>query len=406
MPFNSNNVNKGLILSSLMLCLLFSNQIINADVNTDSQSGTTVEELTAKETKLTQKPSNGFFKPELIADVAEEVSPSVVNIDVETVSEIQPMAQGVPFNDPFFQRFFGGNPQFKNFENKTYKKKSAGNGSGVIISDDGYLLTNNHVINNAEKIKVTLSDGRKFDAKVLGKDGFSDIAILKIDATNLKPAKLGSSKSLRPGEWSIAIGSPLGYDHTVTLGIISGLSRQISNTNVDFIQTDAAINPGNSGGPLVNLNGEVIGINTAIAGIGTSIGFAIPIDVAKEVSQELKTKGFIERPWIGIAMKKIDQSIIKSLGLKDDTKGVIVIQVNPESPAATANLKPGDIIERINGKKVTDAEEVQNIVRDNKVGTELNIQILRDNEFKALTLETGQWPGSLPVEKTVDPDQS
>lgn len=402
MSLSNHNVTKGVVLSALMLCLVFSSQIINADVITDPQPNTSVEELSVKETVITPKASANFFRPNLIADVAEEVSPSVVNIDVENVREIKPMTHNGPFNDPIFQRFFGGNPQFKNFQEKPYTKKSVGNGSGVIISDDGYLLTNNHVIKNAETIKVTLSDGRKFDAKVIGKDGFSDIAILKIDATNLKPAKLGSSGNLRPGEWSIAIGSPLGYDHTVTLGIISALSRQINNANVDFIQTDAAINPGNSGGPLVNLDGEVIGINTAIAGIGTSIGFAIPIDVAKEVSQELKTKGFIERPWVGIAMKKLDKTMIKSLGLKEDAKGVVVIQVNPNSPAANANLKPGDIIQRINGKKVADAEEIQDIVRDNKVGTELNIQILRDNEFKALTLETGQWPGSLPIKDDIE----
>ncbi len=339
-----------------------------------------------------------LFKPDLIADVAEMVSPSVVSIDVENIQEIRTEFRGTPFNSEIFKRFFGFDPNMQQQEDgpKTFKRKSVGNGSGVIISDGGYILTNNHVVKDSEKIKVTLNDGRSLDAKIVGRDGFSDIAVLKVDAKNLTPAKIGTSKKLRPGQWAIAIGSPLGYDHTVTLGIISALSRQISSSNVEFIQTDAAINPGNSGGPLVNLDGEVIGINTAIAGIGTSIGFAIPIDIAREVSSQLVDKGFIERPWVGIAMKELDKTVLKSLGLAEDTNGVVVAQVYPESPAANSGLKPGDIIQRVNGIKINDPAQVQDIVRDNNVNTVLNIQLLREGKFLALELITGQWPGSMP----------
>jgi Do/DeqQ family serine protease len=353
-----------------------------------------VEQKASVEKTLTPKQAL-VFKPDLIADVAEEVSPSVVSIDVENVREVRSGAQPMPFDSEIFRRFFGVEPNFQVPENKSYKKKTYGNGSGVIISSDGYVLTNNHVIKGASTIKVTLNDSRKLEAKVVGKDGFSDIAVLKIDAENLKPAKLGNSNKLRPGEWVLAIGNPLGYEHTVTLGIISALSRQVSISNVDFIQTDAAINPGNSGGPLVNLEGEVVGINTAIAGIGTSIGFAIPVDVVRDVSDQLIAKGIIERPWVGIAMKEVDETLLRSLGLTPNTSGVIVVQVYPESPASASGLQTGDIIQRIDGQKVKSAEEVQEIVRSHKVNSELNLQVLRDGKLTALELKTGQWPGSL-----------
>ncbi|MEW5819868.1 MAG: trypsin-like peptidase domain-containing protein [Cyanobacteriota bacterium] len=429
-----SNSAKAVLIIMFMTCLFLNNNYLKADTETNNLVKPQVEEaevlaeevvkdnsnnnpITKKDTSaLSDKNVSGkyeslLFKPDLIANVAENIAPSVVNIDVENVQEFKTQFNEFPFHNKFFEHFFGAVPNIPNQpnmdpKNKTFKKKSLGNGSGVIVDNKGHILTNNHVIKNAETIKVTLKDGRKFDAKVIGKDGFSDIAVLKIDAKDLKPASLGTTDDLRPGEWAIAIGSPLGYDHTVTLGIISALSRHISNANVDFIQTDAAINPGNSGGPLVNLNGEVIGINTAIAGIGTSIGFAIPIDVAKEVSDELITKGFIERPWVGIAMRSLDNTIRKSMGMNEDINGVIVVQVNPESPAADSGLKPGDIIQRIDGNKINDADQVQSIVRSKKVGSELNLQLLREGELLAIPLKTGQWPGSLPIEEAQREDNS
>lgn len=352
--------------------------------------------VNAQDLLMTQSPAKSLiFSQNLIADVAEDVSPSVVNIDVENIQEFQAYQQGFPFEDEFFRHFFGlpqmqPNPQQ---QPKTFKRKSLGNGSGVIISNDGYILTNNHVVKEADNITVTLKDARSFKATVIGTDAFSDLAVLKVEASNLKPAKLGDSSKLRPGEFALAIGSPLGYDHTVTLGIISALSRHLSSANVDFIQTDASINPGNSGGPLVNINGEVVGINTAIAGIGTGIGFAIPINVAKEVSEQLINDGSIERPWIGIAMRSLDEQILKSLGLPGNTQGVLVAQVSPQGPAAMAGFQPGDIIQRIDGRLINSAEQIQDLVRSKKVNTDLNVQLLRNGEVQALTLKTGQWPG-------------
>lgn len=381
-----------------LVVILLSASILNCNTyNSISYADNDNAQAAQQETilpKINNKFKNINFSPDLIADIAEQISPSVVNIDVENVQQVS--ADINIFPNEFFQQFFGMAPNIQQApQKKVFKKKSVGNGSGVIISTDGYILTNNHVIKDAEKIKVTLRDGKKLDARVIGKDAFSDIAVLKIDTENLIPAKQGTSSDLRPGEWVIAVGSPLGYDHTVTLGIISALSRQISNANVDFIQTDAAINPGNSGGPLVNLSGEVIGINTAIAGIGTSIGFSIPINLAKEVSQQLISNGTIDRPWIGMVMRKLDETMLKSLGLKEDTNGVVVVQVYANSPAAIAGLLPGDIIQKINGVKISTAEEVQKIVRGKPINTELNVQLLRENKLVALQLKTGQWPGNL-----------
>lgn len=328
---------------------------------------------------------------ELIADVAQEVAPSVVNIDIQRTGKALNVS---PFSDEFFQRFFGFQPMpFHQFQQRVPVIR--GNGSGVIISPEGHVLTNNHVVDGAEKIVVTLNNGRKYDARVVGKDPFSDIAVLQLEgASHLKPARLGSSSNLRPGQWVIAVGSPLGFDHTVTLGIVSALSRQVPdiNSNVEFIQTDAAINPGNSGGPLVNLNGEVVGINTAIAGSGQNIGFAIPVDVVKKVAQGLIENGHVTRPWIGISMTELNPELAKSLGIPDNIEGVVVAQVLPNSPSHRAGFQQGDIIQRINGKVVKNPKEIQELVRSKPVNTVFNIQILRNGQMNAVTLRTEPLP--------------
>lgn len=332
----------------------------------------------------------------LIADVAEDIAPSVVNIDVKKANKTAMTAS--PFNDDFFQRFFGLQPSPFQQQMPQRMPIIRGNGSGVVISNEGHILTNNHVVNGAEEIDVTLNDGRKFTAKVIGRDTFSDLAIIKMDgATNLKPAVLGTSGNLRPGEWVIAVGSPLGFDHTVTLGIVSALSRQVPdiNSNVEFIQTDAAINPGNSGGPLVNLNGEVIGINTAIAGSGQNIGFAIPVDTAKKIVTDLISNGHVTRPWIGISMAELKPDLAKSLGIPENIKGVIVAQVMPNSPSFRAGFQQGDIIQRINGKAVNTPKEIQDLVRSKPIHSEFNIQILRNGQMNAVTLRTETLPDQL-----------
>ncbi len=338
--------------------------------------------------------------PNLIADVAEQMAPSVVNIDISKRARRPAYDSGVisPFEDEIFRRFFGfeqGQSPFRHYSQRSAPKRVIqGNGSGVIIDKKGHILTNNHVIQGADEVQVTLNDGRVFPAKKVGSDRFSDIAVLKIEADNLVPAPLGDSEKLRPGEWVIAVGSPLGFDHTVTLGIISAISRRVPdiNVNLDFIQTDAAINPGNSGGPLVNLHGEVVGINTAISGRGQNIGFAIPANVARNVSEILITEGNISRPWIGIAMSKITPELARSLGLSKNTVGVIVAQVMPGSPAEQGGFRYGDIIQRVDGKKVGEAKNIQNLVQGKPIDTTLNFQIIREGRLMALPVKTAKLP--------------
>ncbi len=341
------------------------------------------------------------FSPTLIADVAEQVAPSVVNIDVERTTKAQILDYpAFPFNDEMLQRFFGFNqgtmPPFMQFRGGGVipPRTISGNGSGMILNHEGYILTNNHVVSSADKIIVTLQDGRKFPARIIGRDGYSDLAVLKIDAPNLQPAVLGTGENLRPGEWVIAVGSPLGFDHTVTLGIISAISRRIPdlNSNVEFIQTDAAINPGNSGGPLVNLRGEVIGINTAISGKGQNIGFAIPVNVVKSVADALIQDGKIVRPWIGISMTELTPDISKSLGLPEATQGVVVAQVLPGSPAAKAGLKVGDVIQRIDGQVLKEAGHLQEMVRTKPIHSPMSLQILRNGQLVVANLQTEQLP--------------
>jgi serine protease Do len=267
-------------------------------------------------------------------------------------------------------------------------------GSGFIIRADGYILTNSHVVRGAAKIKVRLSDKRVFAGAVVGVDNFSDLAVVKIDAKDLPTAKLGTSNTLRPGDFAIAIGSPLGFDHTVTFGIISAVGRTVTdvNGNINFIQTDAAINPGNSGGPLLNLDGEVVGVNTAIQANAQNIGFSIPIDVAKTVVDDLINHKKILRPWLGIAMQEVDEVMAKSLGLPAETKGVVVAQVMDGSPGQAAGLERGDVIEKIDGKDVVASKEVQELVRSHRVSDTLHFFILRNKAGKAISVNIGTYP--------------
>jgi len=333
---------------------------------------------------------------DIIADIAEEVSPSVVFITTETIQTVNVPDMDFFFNnDQFFKQFFGFSPFQEDIKRQPLQKKATGAGSGFIISDDGYILTNFHVVKNASKITVKLKDQSEYTAKLVGQDKYSDLAVIKIDQTGLKPVKLGESSTLRPGQWAIAVGSPQGLDHTVTLGIISALSREIPElSNVSFIQTDAAINPGNSGGPLLNIEGEVIGINTAIMGTAQNIGFAIPIDVAKNVINQLKSGQTIGHPWIGIGMSPVTKEITEALGLSKKTQGVVISKVMPQSPAEKAGLMSGDIIQRIDGKKFNKAEDIQNYVKNKKIGDALNIQILRDGEIMSIKAKLENWGGN------------
>lgn len=329
-------------------------------------------------------PNSPIISPgtNVVADIAAGAMPSVVNIDTRMNFVV---AETITPRSLF--DLFGGEigPRQRQYE-------SHGAGSGVIIRPDGYILTNNHVVQKADEIKVTLGDKREFIGKVVGKDSFSDLALVKIEASGLKPAVMGDSKSIRPGDWAIAIGSPLGLSQTVTLGIVSALGRSIDNLNaVELIQTDAAINPGNSGGPLLNIKGEVIGINNAVRRDGQNIGFAIPIDIARTTADELIKTGSIKHSYLGIAMKDMDPKLAKALGMPDDTKGVIIAQVTPDSPAGRSGLRHGDVIQRIEGKPVSTSKEVQTVVRARKPGDSLNMLIVRRNQLIPATVKIGNY---------------
>lgn len=343
-------------------------------------------------------PEQQVFYPNLIADVAQKVAPSVVNIDVEktTRTAMPRQLSGLPFNDNVLRHFFGvdlsNGGAFSPFGSQVVN----GNGSGMILNKDGYILTNNHVVATADKMTVTLNDGRQFPARLMGRDVFSDVAVLKIDAPNLTPVLLGDSGKLRPGEWVIAVGSPLGFDHTVTLGIVSALSRKIPdlNSNLSFIQTDAAINPGNSGGPLVNLKGEVIGINTAISGRGQNIGFATPINDLKAIAQTLIAGKSVERPWLGVSMVELNPELAKHVGLPPATQGVVIAQVMQNSPAYKAGLMQGDVIQKVDGKLVNKAQAVQDVVRSKPLNSRFTLDILRNGHAAQVGLTSETLPAT------------
>ena len=320
------------------------------------------------------------------SEIASAISPSVVNISTTKVVK----RDAGPFSDdPLLDLF---NP-FRNFRMpKKWKEQSLG--SGVIVSADGYIITNNHVVEQADEIRVTLVDKRSFKAKIIGADTKTDIAVVKIDADKLRVAQWGDSDTLQVGEFVLAIGNPYGLSHTVTMGIISAVGR--ANVGIadyeDFIQTDAAINPGNSGGPLVNIKGELIGINTAIfsrSGGYQGIGFAVPSNMARLVMSQLVEKGKVTRGWLGVTIQELTPELSQKFGLKNE-KGALVGDIAKGSPAEKAGLKRGDIIVEYNGKKITDVGVLRNMVAQSKVGIEVSIMISRGGKeygVKVLIME-------------------
>ncbi len=282
-----------------------------------------------------------------------------------------------------------------------------GSGSGFIVSQDGQILTNAHVIEGANTVTVTLKDGRTVEGKVMGTDPVTDVAVIKVEETNLPAAALGDSEQLKPGEWAIAIGNPLGLNNTVTTGIISATGRSssqvgVSDKRVDFVQTDAAINPGNSGGPLLNQNGEVIGINTAIFRNAQGIGFAIPINTAKNIAEQLVAKGKVEHPYLGIRMVDLNPEVKASInnnpqnGFRVEAQeGVIIAGVVPNSPAEEAGLKAGDVLQGINEEKIIDSQGVQNIVEKTPVGEKVSLELDRQGKTVELNLQVGVLPPKL-----------
>jgi len=295
-----------------------------------------------------------------VADIVAEALPTVVNIDMAP----PPITENGTIELPSKGFTLNLTPRFHG------RQSDSGNpprslGTGVIIRSDGYVVTSSHVVRAVgNRIVVTLNDKRSFDAKIVGKDSFTDLALLKIDADNLPVARFGTSVDLRPGDWAIAVGSPFGYDHTVTLGIISAVGRSISdlNNHVDLIQTDAAINPGNSGGPLLNIRGEVVGINCAVRTAAQNIGFAVPVDVVRTVADELLAHGTIKRPFLGIFMQDLNPYVAQQLQLKVN-HGVIVGRIVPDSPCEKAGVGQNDIIVSVDGQKVDTTKEVREILK-------------------------------------------
>jgi serine protease Do len=333
--------------------------------------------------------------------IVKKLAPAVVNVKTEFKIKNNlnnnNRFRGPGFDIPdYFKKYFRDFPG-KPFPRipKDFRKK--GVGSGVIISGDGYILTNNHVIENATSIMVKMNDRRKFRAKVIGKDPRSDIALIKIDSKKRLPyAELGDSSKLNIGDWVIAIGNPFGLEHTVTAGIVSAKGRKDVNPGgrqgyYNFIQTDASINPGNSGGPLIGMNGKVVGINTAIIASGQGIGFAIPINLAKSLIPQLKARGKVTRSWIGIRIQRVTDELAKSFGLKR-ARGALVSEVMKDGPGAKAGIKTGDIIIRFDGRDINDSSDLPLITSMAGVGKEVEIVVLRNRKRKTFKVKLGELP--------------
>jgi len=330
--------------------------------------------------------------------IVKKIAPSVVNIYSTRFIKERPMQH--PFmNDPLFRQFFGNQMPQGDGRERTRKEQSLG--SGVIVSPDGYILTANHVVADADEVQVSIADGKKeFTAKVIGKDRATDIAVLKISAANLPAVTLADSDQLEVGDVVLALGNPLGLGQSVSMGIISGLGRHYGVNgefgSENFIQTDAAINKGNSGGALVDVEGRLIGINTWIAsssGGNEGIGFAVPINMARNVLERLVSGGKVSRGYLGIVPQDIDADLAKQFGLADQN-GALVGDVMPETPAAKAGLKSGDVIISVNGKAITDAHSLQLTISQISPGTPVAVKIIRNGFNKTLTVTLAELPGS------------
>lgn len=354
------------------------------------------------------------------SSIAEKTSPAVVGLKSEriVVQDTQSLREwpfGEQYSDPF-EFFFRRSPRQRDpreqpeqrAPRQPRRESRTAQGSGFIISSDGYILTNNHMVEESEKIEVELTDGRKFTAKIIGTDPDSDVAVVKVDAENLPYLELADSDALEVGEWVLAIGNPLGLSHTVTAGIVSAKDRSgfgLANFE-NFIQTDAAINFGNSGGPLINLDAKVVGINTAIVGAGGNIGigFAIPINMAKNIYEQLINNGTVSRGYIGIQFAELTPEVASGLGLKEDIRGIIVSEVMENSPAEKAGLKRYDVIVEFEGKPIGKSNEFRNHVAMLNPGTKVEMVIVRDKRRKKITLNlatlpsTAELTGALPQE--------
>ncbi len=328
-----------------------------------------------------------------VVTAVQKVGSAVVRINAaRTVSSQAPDE----FDDPMMRRFFGSAPRSRRVER--------GTGSGFIVNANGQILTNSHVVNGADTVSVTLKDGRTFKGEVLGEDPVTDVAVIKIAANDLPIIPIGNSDGLRPGEWVIAIGNPLGLDNTVTAGIVSATDRSssdigVSDKRVGFIQTDAAINPGNSGGPLLNARGEVIGMNTAIISGAQGLGFAIPINTVQGISQQIVTKGKVEHAYLGVQMLTLSPEVKEQLESQsrgrirvEADQGILIVRVVPNSPADDAGLQAGDVVQSINNQPVTKTEQVQQLVERSNVGSQVTIKVQRGQQTEQVSVKLESLP--------------
>jgi S1-C subfamily serine protease len=329
-----------------------------------------------------------------IAMAVQKVGPAVVRINA-TRKVANPISDAL--KNPLLRRFFGEDEQ-----PIPQERIERGTGSGFILSENGELLTNAHVVADTDTVQVTLKDGRTLEGKVVGVDSVTDVAVVKIKANHLPTVKLGNSQNLIPGEWAIAIGNPLGLDNTVTIGIISATERTstqvgVPDKRVSFIQTDAAINPGNSGGPLLNAQGEVIGVNTAIRADAQGLGFAIPIETAARIANELFTKGHVEHPFLGIEMADLSPTRKQQINQENQLNiqqevGIAIKGVTDDSPAKRAGLLPGDVIQKVNGKPIKTSAQVQKLVESSKVGEILAMEVNRSGKIQTIKVQSGAYP--------------
>ncbi|WP_251976456.1 DegQ family serine endoprotease [Salinicola avicenniae] len=332
-------------------------------------------------------------------DLVKQAAPGVVNIS--TTSTVNAGgAYGQQEMPEIFRRFFGDQmPPMPGMPGGNEERKSLG--SGFVIRADGYILTNAHVVKDADEITVRLNDRRELPAELVGSDPRTDVALLKVDADDLQTLQIGDSDDLEVGEWVAAIGSPFGFDHSVTAGIVSAINRTLpSDTYVPFIQTDVAINPGNSGGPLFNLDGQVVGINSQIytrSGGFMGLSFAIPISVAMEVADQLRTEGHVSRGWLGVVIQPVSRDLAESFGL-DDARGALVSDVSDDSPAAEAGLQAGDVILGVDGTDIDDSTTLPRLIGQVAPGDEVQLQVMRGGDEQDIDVTVGDWPESLQAD--------
>ena len=328
--------------------------------------------------------------PTSFADLAERVAPAVVSIQTRGTIDLGAR----PLMPPGFEEFFGGSPFGPHGRGR--KHKSSGEGSGFVISADGYIVTNNHVIDNMDEIKVRFLDGKQLDAKVVGRDPRTDIALLKVEppkGKTLVTIALGDSDAIRAGDWVVAIGNPFGLEHTVTAGIVSAKHRRdVTNESYeDFIQTDAAINPGNSGGPLIDLQGRVVGINTAIRSDANTIGFSVPINQAKQILPQLKSDGRVTRGWLGVQIQEVTEAMAEQFGL-DEPRGALVSQILAGTPAAEGGIERGDVIVEFDGQPIGEWRDLPIVVAQAAVEKNAKVVVLRGGKRKTLRVKIGRLP--------------